>query len=165
MGILNRLVNSMRKSLFGDNRINSSEDFTLLLIKERGRADRTNSRFSLIIFDIQAFSNPELQRLLAFSRKSIRISDDLGWFDERHIALMLPNTSVKGAEIIANKISAHQAASNLHMPFSILSYPSKHWHQRHSGVAQESETPLPTLFDPENDTPVWVSAVHVMKES
>jgi lipopolysaccharide/colanic/teichoic acid biosynthesis glycosyltransferase len=106
--------------------INTPEQFHMVLKCERFRCDRINKEFSLVVFNVK-----ENKRFLLTTKDFVdllksktRDYDEIGWFDENHIALLLPETSRETAQKVINKISLAMEQSNSIPDFSIFSYPS-----------------------------------------
>src|SRR5437867_1179661 len=91
-----------RRTLTG---VLSREDFHRALAQERARADRTEHQFSVVLLH-----GGGLQRsgaagdLIDKIANRIRVIDQIGWFDERRIGLILPNTSSNGARKLVDRI-------------------------------------------------------------
>jgi len=81
--------------------IHSSESFRLILERERARAERTGHVFSLVVFDSNNGKGNEaiiLGQLGSVLLQKVRMSDEVGWFDEeKSIGALLPGTSAEGA--------------------------------------------------------------------
>ena len=77
----------------------SKEKFVKIIENERARAERNDHCFSLILFDTAAIGlkpgtiGPFAQKI----RHRIRQVDQIGWYDNRRIGLILPYTSNVGA--------------------------------------------------------------------
>ncbi len=109
--------------------INSIEEFSTLIKRERFRADRNNQKFSLITFDVSGqnknLSHIELLTDILTSR--LRICDEMGWFDERRIAVLLPETAIKGARKLAHCISEKITLAGILLHCTVYMYPSMKW--------------------------------------
>ena len=107
--------------------IDSIEKFHELLKCERFRCDRSNKEFSLVLFNIKKSNGFLLKtkNLVDIIKSKIRNYDELGWFDENHISLLLPETSIDAAKNVINKISLALEKANYIPDFSILTYPSQ----------------------------------------
>ena len=77
----------------------SEEEFIRIIENERARAERNDHCFSLILFDTAAIGlkpgtiGPFTQKI----RHRIRQVDQIGWYDNQRIGLVLPYTSNIGA--------------------------------------------------------------------
>lgn len=109
--------------------VNSIEEFSTLIKRERFRADRNNQKFSLITFDVggqnKNLSHIELLTDILTSR--IRICDEVGWFDEQRIAVLLPETAIKGARKLAHCISEKITLAGILLHCTMYMYPSMKW--------------------------------------
>lgn len=106
--------------------INTVEQFHLVLKSERFRCDRINKEFSLIVFNIKE-NNKVLFKAKSFVdlvKSKTRDYDEMGWFDENHIALLLPETTIDIAKKVATKISLAMQPSDKIPDFNIFTYPS-----------------------------------------
>jgi len=74
------------------------DDFYEIIERERARADRSNQRFSLVVFDVglHDINSDIAEHLVSVLTSRVRISDEIGWFDRR-IGLILPDTPAEGA--------------------------------------------------------------------
>jgi len=107
--------------------IYSTKDFHAILKRERSRSDRTNHKFSLIVFDIGASDKDmTLARYLVDKINSrVRVADYVGWFDKGKIAVLLPDTSSQGAWMLADMIRTEIKVSPSALTFTVYSYPSQ----------------------------------------
>ena len=122
--------------------LQSSDAFNAAIRLERARVDRNEHAFSLVVFDArdpvrQAQGGPkasaDVTRLLVRSLNArIRSTDEIGWFDDCHIGVLLPYTSRRGAEKFVDDIVG--AAGRLSVDggagpvkHTIYTYPAN-WH-------------------------------------
>lgn len=113
---LNREKNSLKENVYIDaltqvpNRFYIDRQFTIEIAKKR----RENTNFSLIILDIDSFKNFNdtyghlvgdqiLLGLSEFIVKNKREIDIFGRWGGEEFMILLPNTSLDGAKIVANK--------------------------------------------------------------
>lgn len=123
--IFNRLLG---RTVQGFNGIHSPEEFRLVLERERARADRGGNKFSLVVFDFgntnggngSSLSVEHLTRIL-FRR--IRITDTVGWFDEKSIGTVLPGTAGAGAWKFADNVRKKTSAIASHYTYRVYTYP------------------------------------------
>jgi lipopolysaccharide/colanic/teichoic acid biosynthesis glycosyltransferase len=106
--------------------IYSSDEFVKVLKRERFRADRDNYKFAMVVISLQRRyeTKQELTVLEEVIQRSVRISDEFGWFDEKRIAVILADTPDNGARVLARKIEIQMESFNIPVSFSISSYPS-----------------------------------------
>ena len=88
------------------DQICSEKEFVKIIENERARADRNNLFFSLILFDIASIDAEKVSigRLIESITRRIRKVDNVGWYDNRHIGVILPYTSNDGACQLATDI-------------------------------------------------------------
>jgi len=82
------------------------EAFQQAIAKERYRSDRGNNQYSLLIISL-AIPSEEDERIgeaIALIRKRIRAIDEIGWYDENQLGILLPFTSMAGADGLADEI-------------------------------------------------------------
>ncbi|MBT3273169.1 MAG: hypothetical protein HN368_08455, partial [Spirochaetales bacterium] len=102
--------------------IYSEEDFDLLLNYERVRADRANSEFSLVVFEInhEMSEKKDIRRFIDTIREKVRSIDHVGWF-KKNIGVLLPETSRSQAMLFVKALK-ERAVSEM-IPFTVYSYP------------------------------------------
>ena len=81
--------------------IHSQDSFRIIMERERARAERTGHIFSLVIFSFNHGKGTDaalLEQLGTFLVQKVRMSDEVGWYDEgKSIGSLLPGTTAKGA--------------------------------------------------------------------
>ena len=77
-------------------------------MKERYRSDRSNNKYSLLILSlaIKSEEDERIHRAIATIRKRIRTIDEIGWYEENQLGIILPFTSMEGADRLADEICA-----------------------------------------------------------
>lgn len=107
----------------------SIDKFNLIIKRERFRSDRNNQKFSLITFDVGRFydGNTVVDDFIDILTSRIRISDDVGWFDSRRIAVLLPETKLTDAQKLAHSVCKTIAVSTPPPPCTVYMYPSLKW--------------------------------------
>src|SRR3982751_2318799 len=75
-----------------------------LLSREVARAERNGLHFSLVLFRVRRGGRLGLseKRLALTLLRRIRLTDEVGWFDEDHLCALLPDTAAPGAKIFAD---------------------------------------------------------------
>jgi lipopolysaccharide/colanic/teichoic acid biosynthesis glycosyltransferase len=102
----------------------SCEDFSLALERERARADRSEQFFSVLVLQGNVLNSTEAtDHLIRRIGTGIRMIDEIGWFDERRIGLLLPFTTSSGARTVMDRIRRMVKPSSL--IFKIYSYPGQ----------------------------------------
>lgn len=103
--ILNPLGGMLRTKV--QNGIYSNKEFHEILERERSRIDRNGHSFSLIIFDVGnteengAYSKRLVKTLHS---RGLRVTDEIGWFDKRHIGVVLHNIGTWGVKNFIDNI-------------------------------------------------------------
>ncbi len=82
------------------------EAFQRAVEKERYRSDRSNQTYSLLILSlaIENESDERIHQAIATIRERIRTIDEIGWYDENQLGLILPFTAMDGANRLADEI-------------------------------------------------------------
>ena len=83
--------------------IQSREEFHKLLRRERARSDRNEHEFSLLVFE--PADPPVIEELVRVLARRKRQIDEMGWFDERRMSVLLPYTAPDGANTLAQHVS------------------------------------------------------------
>ncbi len=102
------------------------QQLRVVLDRERRRADRHDHQFSFVLFestDAQLHA-AAFQQLVAVLTHRLRSTDEFGWFDQRHVGVVLPYTSADGAQKLAGDIC--QLLFDKRLSYTIYTYPS-HW--------------------------------------
>jgi hypothetical protein len=82
------------------------EQLNLAIQRESLRVDRKeDSSLVLLLFRFAGDVNaPSTMRLAKTILHRIRVTDDIGWFDEQHLGVLLPDTAPAGAWRLAQQI-------------------------------------------------------------
>ena len=108
--------------------IDSPEYFRAILNREIARADRYNKKISLIVFYVNGYDDStSIQFFKNFLSSRVRLSDEVGWFDEKSIGILLPDTSLDGAWKIAEEIREKISHTILQPSCEVFMYPSTQW--------------------------------------
>ncbi len=102
------------------------EQMNLAIQRESLRADRKpGSSLVLVLFGFTgAPGAPSTMRLIKTILHRVRISDDVGWFDEQNIGLLLPDTPAAGAWRLAQHICDRIARRGRRPEVVMYSYPA-----------------------------------------
>jgi lipopolysaccharide/colanic/teichoic acid biosynthesis glycosyltransferase len=116
----------LRRGAF--NGIHSPEEFRLILERERARADRSGSKFSLVVFDFGNTNDGKgsslvVEHLTRILFRRIRLTDTVGWFDDKSIGTVLPGTSGQGAWKFADDVRKKASAIASHYTYRVYTYP------------------------------------------
>ena len=108
------------------DRVCSEDKFVKLIENERARVDRNHLYFSLILFDIASIGAGKVAigRLIESITRRIRKVDNVGWYDNQHIGVILPYTSNDGACEFAAHICYSLAAPYATSICNVYTYPS-----------------------------------------
>ena len=88
------------------NGIHSEEEFRSIIERERARADRTDHQFSLIVLDLGSSdeNHHTTHHMLQKIFRRVRRIDEIGWYDQNRIGVILPYTSAQGAQKFAESL-------------------------------------------------------------
>jgi lipopolysaccharide/colanic/teichoic acid biosynthesis glycosyltransferase len=103
------------------------EQMNIAIQRESARADRNGAEFALVLFRAKTADRHALStvRLAKTVLKRVRATDDLGWFDEQHIAALLPDTSAAGAWRFADQVCTMLSRKAPRPLCSVYCYPTK----------------------------------------
>lgn len=134
--------------------------FCSLIKKEQSRSDRLSSFFSLIVFEcIDVPSEPILQSLIHIIRSRKRFIDEIGRIDKSQVGLLLPNTTVEGANTVADEVCRCARVDDTKVNIIIYGYPSDEHNQsmhpskhadEHFGAGTGVKTRVGSLLSLEN---------------
>lgn len=116
-----QLIKSSFKTIY------EREKFLELIELERDRVHRDDQQFSLILINVNEKDNriSDTIKLVDKITKRVRRIDQIGWYDNNHLGVLLPQTSKEGAQIIANDICKNPEGSNNAIVFKTSSYPDE----------------------------------------
>ncbi len=96
-----RLKRSVRSLL-------TPEQMNLAIQRESARVDRKSGGGGMLVLVLFRFDGsaaaPSTMRLAKTVLHRIRVTDDVGWFDEQHVGVLLPQTSPAGAWRLAQHV-------------------------------------------------------------
>ena len=140
--------------------IYSEEDFEHLLNYERIRSERTESNFSLVIFEVERTpaNRNGVKGFVDDIRAKVRIIDHVGWFKD-HVSVLLPETSGSEAVLFINALRTRAGAEKL--PVVIYS------HLEDENMAQSvlNENSNEKWLDPADDVSLFHKRVIHHQES
>jgi lipopolysaccharide/colanic/teichoic acid biosynthesis glycosyltransferase/GGDEF domain-containing protein len=115
-----------------------------IIMRETARADRTGHEFSLVLFRVRSTRRFSLstQRLVKILNKRIRNTDEMGWFDEKHLCILLPDTGAAGAWRFAEDVCDLAVARIPRPTFTVYSYPTD-WLDGHGPAQRPVSTDHP----------------------
>src|SRR3954470_16341288 len=103
------------------------EQMNIAIQRESARADRNGGEFALVLFRAKTADRHSLSsmRLAKTVLGRVRATDDIGWFDEQHVAALLPDTSPAGAWRFADQTCLMLSRRAPRPLCSVYSYPTK----------------------------------------
>ncbi len=103
------------------------DQMNIAVQRETARADRNGAQFALVLFRVRSKSQLSLStvRLAKTVLKRVRATDDVGWYDDRHLAALLPDTAPAGAWRFAEQVCTLVSAKSARPLCSVYSYPTK----------------------------------------
>jgi lipopolysaccharide/colanic/teichoic acid biosynthesis glycosyltransferase len=107
--------------------VHLAKQFHIILEREKARAIRNAYQFSLVLFEVSNTGGDISQvRCLTHSLVNrIRWTDEAGWFDNRHIGVVLPHTSGVGARRFADSVCEAVKAKTSAPEYTVYTYPSE----------------------------------------
>ncbi len=96
-----------------------------MLTRERARADRTRREFSLVVFAVDGTSSMDSQlRLARVVLKHARNTDEVGYYDQRSICTILPDTTSIGAWQFAQRVCESAQGRSITAKCKVFNYPT-----------------------------------------
>lgn len=86
-------------------RLLPQHDFRRLILKERDRACRNNTAFSLVLIETgdlgrRSAHPPDVEAIV----RRLRNVDEIGWFDDERLGILLPYTTREGAHQMIERL-------------------------------------------------------------
>lgn len=108
-------------------RLRSARQLEATIRLEQARVDRHQHAFSLVLFETAKLetNGTGVQSLVDSLLDRIRSTDEIGWFDDHRLGVLLPYTSRDGAQKFVDDVC--QAVDASAPPYTIHTYPS-HWY-------------------------------------
>jgi lipopolysaccharide/colanic/teichoic acid biosynthesis glycosyltransferase len=155
------------------HRLYSADRFRAALQRERARADRWEQPLSLLSLGVASAQHGEdtLKTVARILAQRLRLTDEAGWLDSRHIGILMPNTPGWGAWTLADEICLEFPDSVALPQCKVYCYPSNWFlgEGSHSGeLADEpaeqgtTEAMEPLFFQ---RLPRWKRAVDILGSS
>ena len=106
--------------------LRSAHELQTILEQERNRADRTGREFSVVVFDVGNSDQDRaaVRHLVQVLDQRLRSTDEVGWFDEGRIGVVLPDTPAEGAWMLADDVCETIAANGPRPACTVYTYPS-----------------------------------------
>lgn len=123
----------------------SPEQMHIAIQRESARADRSGGEFAMVLFRLQNTDRQALStvRLAKIILKRVRATDDVGWYDDQNIGVLLPDTSAAGAWRFADQVCGLIQKKYARPAVRVYSYPK----YIGNGEAQGNGAPRPATID------------------
>jgi lipopolysaccharide/colanic/teichoic acid biosynthesis glycosyltransferase len=117
--------------------LNSPEKTSAIIERERTRTDRTGTGFSLLVISASGGrrGRATLVRVAEHLRSRIRLTDEIGWLDDRQLCLILSATSPAGAWRVADPIR-NEFAAGVALEYKVYYYPSNDYFESEPGSTE-----------------------------
>ncbi len=102
----------------------SEVEFDCYLERERHLADRGGRRFSLMVLELPEGDPAELDRLARQLYGRLRSTDLIGRLDDERLGVLLTDTSLAGANVVAAWVDRAVAALEIQVERAIFVYPA-----------------------------------------
>lgn len=108
------------------NNIHPIEEFHKVILRERERSDRTGLPVSLFVFceNNKSLQNGSLKDLVDLLHMRVRLTDEIGWYDEARVGLILPHTDVKNAMKFSKYLQELLTRRTLSYDYELFIYPA-----------------------------------------
>jgi lipopolysaccharide/colanic/teichoic acid biosynthesis glycosyltransferase len=125
--------------------IQPQEPFRALIIHERQRVDRNQHMLSLLLFNVgkRNIDGVKEQNFAHILNNRIRSTDEVGWFDSKHIGVILPYTNAEGAHKLAKDICKTVTPETSIPEYTVHTYPSNWFHDKKGQKIQFKFVDLP----------------------
>ncbi len=140
--------------------VSSVEQFHAILEREKARVERNAHQFSLILFELARSGRESVfqGRYLTDSLVNrIRWTDEAGWYDNRHIGIILPDTSVVGAHSVAGRICKAITSKIAAPVYTVYTYPSESLPNGNGHYKQLSFIDICSLWESESSRKYLIS--------
>lgn len=109
-----------------EEHIEATPVFLRTVERERARSDRNGEPFSILSYEVIDESGQEqaTKDFAQFLIGRVRSTDIIGWFDERHLAILMPETTPAGAQALALSVAEAFADQPTLPSCRIFTYPS-----------------------------------------
>jgi lipopolysaccharide/colanic/teichoic acid biosynthesis glycosyltransferase len=93
--------------------------------RQRALAERTGTPFALVLFQTQGgrWRPDEARHFIRLLNARVRLTDSVGWFDDRRLGVILANTGTQGGIKFASQIT-HLAELEEQLSYDIYVYPA-----------------------------------------
>jgi len=101
------------------------DDLQFLLRRERARADRTGQHFSQVVFDCARINAQAFYDAVQTICRRVRCTDEVRWFEDFKIAIVLPDTPSEGAWKLCEDVLDLLEVPADQLSISAYSYPNR----------------------------------------
>jgi len=107
-------------------RLPCPERFHRMLDRERLRSAHSGEEFSLLSFEVRdgETGRAALAHLARLVQRRLRITDEAGWLDSRHLGVILPNTPGWGAWTVVDRLQSSLPGQISAPECTVYVYPS-----------------------------------------
>lgn len=144
--------------MFQQNRTKNllaKSEFVHAVQKERVRADRTKTIFSLIVFKkTNKSSDSRFRQLLKILQTRIREYDEAGQIKSDELAVLLPGAKSVGATVVAKDVCRHLQQASVSYIHQVYQYPD-HWYSDSPLAGSHQAEGKPSLAKVLNTAPIW----------
>jgi len=115
---------TFRSELIGE--LPERDRFERILQRERALADRGARSFSLMTFQVpfREANRGQVRKLIAAIDDVIRISDEMGWFRDEELGVVLIDTPIEGARIVGDRVVA-KMSPDVSIDYTLYEYPTE----------------------------------------
>ena len=99
--------------------------FEAVLHHERNRADRDDNDFSLVLVKVRANDSRTPKRLARSIIQRLRAIDEVGWYAEGCLCVLLPNTDNEGGQIFESNVRRLAEDAGIPIVSRVYTYPSQ----------------------------------------
>src|SRR5688572_26927909 len=99
--------------------------FEALLHHERARADRDDHEFSLVLIKVRPDTRKTACRLARSLVRRLRDTDEIGWYGQGCICVLLPSTSAHGGRIFGSSVKRLADAEGINVIARVFTYPGE----------------------------------------
>ena len=99
--------------------------FESLLHHERARADRDDHEFSLVLIKVRPDTRKTACRLARSVIRRLRDTDEIGWYGEGCLCVLLPSTSAHGGRIFESSVKRLADAEGINVIARVFTYPGE----------------------------------------
>src|SRR5215207_7438162 len=99
--------------------------FEAVLHHERNRADRDDNDFSLVLLKVRANDTRTAKRLARAVIRRLRAIDEVGWYAQGCLCVLLPNTDHDGGQIFESNVRRLAEDSRINIVSRVYTYPSQ----------------------------------------